>query len=110
VYASEITGIRFLLKAKTRLWQFRQLRLSKGGFDEILGPKHQPAGAASEEASTPRKETQVVETSGSGVSGHPNMDAAVVESTGNPSEFQFPTTSVGRRSQLHWRMSCSDKH
>lgn len=53
VYASEITGIRFLLKGKTRFWQSRQLRLSEGTFDEIFKRKYQPAGAASEEASTP---------------------------------------------------------
>lgn len=29
VYASEITGIRFLLKSKMRLWQFRRWRFQK---------------------------------------------------------------------------------
>ncbi|WP_160604820.1 hypothetical protein [Pontixanthobacter aquaemixtae] len=84
VYASEITGIRFLSKGKTRFWQFRQLRLLKGIFDETFESKYQPAGAASEEASTSREETQVVKISGSGVSGHPYMDAAAVEGSRYP--------------------------
>ncbi|MEO0417983.1 MAG: hypothetical protein AAF249_03915 [Pseudomonadota bacterium] len=84
VYASEITGIRFLLKGKTRFWQFRQLRLSKGGSDETFGSEYQPAGAASDGAPASRKATHVVISFGNGVSGYPYMVAAVVESYRNP--------------------------
>ena len=60
VYASEITGIRFLEKVKTRGWQFRRLRLSRGGFDETFGIQYQPAGTASDGATAPGEKTQVV--------------------------------------------------
>jgi len=56
VYASEITGIRFLLKAKTRLWQFRLWRFSRGDFHETWKTWYQPAGAASDRIPASRKE------------------------------------------------------
>lgn len=110
VYASEITGIRFLLKEKTRLWQFRHWRLLEGGFDERFGANYQPVGAASEGASTTREKAQVVKISGNGASGHPDMDAAVVEGHRNRLRMVWPAASVRRRSQLHTRKKCSDKH
>ena len=79
VYASEITGIRFLLREKTRSWQFRRLRLSKGGSDETFGSEYQPAGAASDGASPAGEATQVVISFGDGVPGYPNLVTAVVE-------------------------------
>ena len=79
VYASEITGIRFLSRVKTRFWQSRRLRLSKGGSDEKFGSDYQPAGAASDGAPASREAAQVVNSFGNGVSGYPFMVAAVVE-------------------------------
>ena len=109
VYASEITGIRFLSEGKTRFWQSRRLRLSKGGSDETFGSEYQPAGAASDGAPAPREAAQVVNSFGNGVSGYPYMVAAVVEGCRIPKRVRLLTASVGRRSQLHWRTACLDK-
>lgn len=101
MYASEITGIRFLSKEKTRSTQFSGERLLRGGFDEKLGANNQPTGAASEGAPTPREKTQVVKISGNGAPGCPDLDATIVESYRMHLRMVQRTSFVRRRSQLH---------